>query len=83
MGLRSNHSLSLKETENDHAQKELKEARGFLELLMKIAINYTDLCDAINLAFSKAGLVAILVDMVEKLKDCTAFHTKWMVGSYC
>jgi hypothetical protein len=43
-------------------------------------INYTDLSDAMNLAFNEAGLVPILVKAIEKLKDCTAQHVGFMVG---
>jgi hypothetical protein len=42
-------------------------------------INYTDLCDAMNFAFNDVGLVQIFVDVVDKVKDCTAHHVEYMV----
>jgi hypothetical protein len=73
------HCSYIQQTKPNPVVSPLLKAQDLFTKVMLSAINYTDACDAMNLAFSEEGLVQILVEALTKLKDCTAHHVQYMV----
>ncbi|KXJ21747.1 uncharacterized protein LOC110253730 [Exaiptasia diaphana] len=66
------------EHKDDESLKPLLKAQDLLGSYLVVTINYTDFCDNLNVAFGNADLISRFVDMVDKVKDCTPYHVKYM-----